>query len=162
MKLSRAENSAKQEWLAPIELIKNAGHIKPYPIQSLPSIIRNAVTAYHEYGQQPIPLIACSALANVSLACQTLANVARDHLLISSVSLYFLVIASSGERKSAADHVFGQSIRKWEQKMKHQLQQQIKVANTSHNFTVSNRRLTVSLMLQPLVLTSLPISLLSY
>jgi hypothetical protein len=41
----------------------------------LPPRTQNAVVSYQRYGQQPLPLIACSALANVSLACQTLANV---------------------------------------------------------------------------------------
>jgi len=84
---------------------------KPYPINALPAIIRNAVLSYQEYGQQPLPLIACSALANVSLACQSAANVMRDNLLNSPISLYFLVIAASGERKSAADSAFGKAIR---------------------------------------------------
>lgn len=61
-----------------------------------------------------MPLVAGGALANLSLACQTLANVARDNYLVSPVSLYFLVIASSGERKSAADNVFSKAIRQWE------------------------------------------------
>ncbi|MCW5590086.1 MAG: DUF3987 domain-containing protein [Legionellales bacterium] len=60
-------------------------------------------------------------MANMSLACQTLANVARDHLLVSPVSLYFLVVASSGERKSAADHAFGQAIHEWELKIRNDL-----------------------------------------
>ena len=56
-----------------------------------------------------------SALANISLACQALANIARDSLLTSPTSLYFLVVAASGERKSAADSVFSKAIRQWEQ-----------------------------------------------
>jgi len=105
----------------------------PYPIDALPAIIKNAVTSYQQYGQQPLPLIACSALANVSLACQTLANVARDNLLISPVSLYFLVIAASGERKSAADKVFGQAIREWEQKTTNKLESSVKTARILHH-----------------------------
>ena len=66
----------------------------------MPNILQRVVHAYQRYGQQPISLVANGALANLSLACQALANVARDHYLISPVSLYFLVIASTGERKS--------------------------------------------------------------
>jgi len=87
----------------------------PYPINSLPDIIKNAITAYAEYGQQPISLLASSALSHVSLSCQGLANVARDNLLISPVSMYFITVASSGERKTAADKVFNQGIRQWEE-----------------------------------------------
>ena len=93
-----------------------------YPIDALPKIIKNAVTSYQSYGQQPLSMIACSALASVSLVCQALANVARDKLLISPTSLYFLVVADSGERKSASDSVFRQAINEWELKTRKKLQ----------------------------------------
>lgn len=86
----------------------------PYPIDSLPAVIKDAVTSYQAYGQQPLALCACSSLASVSLACQTLANVARDNMLISPISVYFLIAAASGERKSAADKVFSAGIREWQ------------------------------------------------
>lgn len=79
---------------------------------------------YQKYGQQPLPIIASSALANVSLACQTLANVARDKVLISPVSLYFIVAAASGERKSAADKFFGAAIQSWQGNVREQLKDQ--------------------------------------
>ena len=105
---------------------------KPYPTEALPAIIRHAVLNYHEYGQQPLPLIACSALANVSLACQSAANVMRDNLLTSPISLYFLVIAASGERKSAADSAFGKSIRQWEKNIREELLPEVRTAQAKH------------------------------
>jgi len=90
----------------------------PYPIDALPDIIKNAITAYAEYGQQPLSLLANSALSNISLACQGLANVARDNLLVSPISMYFITVASSGERKTAADKVFSQGISAWEEAAK--------------------------------------------
>ena len=104
------------KWQQPIPLIDENQNQQPYPIDSLPSIIKDAVLSYQQYGQQPIPLIACSALANLSLSCQSLANIARDHLLVSPISLYFLVVAQSGERKSAVDKAFSLGIRNWQQK----------------------------------------------
>lgn len=64
------------DWKKPIPLLSGMDQriYYPYPTDCLPSVIYNAVMAYQRYGQQPVPLIACSALANVSLACQTLAN----------------------------------------------------------------------------------------
>ncbi len=109
-------NPTDIEWQQPIPLINNTHNNQPYPIDSLPHIIKEAVTAYQQYGQQPMPLIACSALANISLSCQSLANVARDHLLTSPISLYFLIVAQSGERKSAVDKAFSFGIRNWQQK----------------------------------------------
>ena len=54
-------------WPTPRPLLHDVGHEASYPIQVLPPIIQDAVTAYQQYGQQPLPLIACSALANISL-----------------------------------------------------------------------------------------------
>jgi hypothetical protein len=99
----------KINWQEPLPFTNNVCQQAAYPIDSLPSIIKD------QYGQQPIPLIACSALANISLACQSLANVARDHLLTSPISLYFLIVAQSGERKSAVDKAFSSGIRIWQQ-----------------------------------------------
>ena len=84
------------EWEMPSVFKQDHQESTPYPVEALPSIIRDAVCSYQKYGQQPLPLIACSALANVSLACQTLSNVARDKYLVSPVSLYFLSVAPSG------------------------------------------------------------------
>jgi len=56
-----------------------------YPIDAMPSPLKNAITSYKAYGQQPLPIIACSALANISLACQGLANVARDKYLVRHI-----------------------------------------------------------------------------
>lgn len=119
-------------WITPIPLTTQNDLANPYPIECLPAIIQNAVAAYHRYGQQPLPLIACSALASLSLSCQTLANVARDHLLISPISLFFLVVANSGERKSAADQVFSHAIRQWEIAVRDKLAPEVHVAHILH------------------------------
>ena len=85
-----------------------------YPIDALPTKIKAAILEYQSYGQQPIPLVASAALANLSLACQGIANVARNDRLVSPISLYFMVVADSGERKTSADNAFGQPLREWE------------------------------------------------
>ena len=88
-----------KDWEYPIPFTTIQIEDIPYPTQALPSILQNTVTEYQQYGQQPTALIACSALANISLACQSLANVARDDYLLSPISLYFCMAAFSGERK---------------------------------------------------------------
>lgn len=103
-----------------------------HPLDALPDIVQKVVHAYQSYGQQPLPLIACGALANLSLACQTLANVARDNYLGPPVSLYFLAVASSGERKSAADNVFSKAIRQWEMTIRKQREPERLAALTQH------------------------------
>jgi hypothetical protein len=119
-------------WPQPIPLIHEYEQSLPYPAQCLPILVREAVMAYHQYGKQPLSLIACSALSTVSLSCQSLANVARDRLLISPISLYFLLIAESGERKSSVDHAFSQAIRQWEQKVRKKLAPRVQLAKTLH------------------------------
>lgn len=96
-----------------IPLIK-PGESLPYPVELLPKIVRDAVLEYQDYGQQPVSLIATSALSSMSLVCQGLADIARDSHLISPLSLYFISIADSGERKSAADNIFSKTLRQWE------------------------------------------------
>lgn len=122
----------KNKWPDPIPFVTEQPQAKPYPVDALPSIIQDAVLHYQKYGQQPISLIACSALANVSLACQALANVARDELLTSPTSLFFLVVASSGERKSAVDKTFGQAIRNWELQVRETLQDEVRASKSLH------------------------------
>jgi hypothetical protein len=112
--LSSQKKIRTDSWNPPVPLTHGLDNETPYPFDALPNTLQQVVNAYQCYGQQPLSLVACGALANLSLACQTLANVARDSYLVSPVSLYFLVIASSGERKSAADNVFSKAIRQWE------------------------------------------------
>ncbi|WP_440993596.1 YfjI family protein [Cysteiniphilum litorale] len=106
--------TGKINWKTPIPLSHISAKQANYPLDALPDIIKDAIQSYAEYGQQPIPLLANSALSNVSLSCQGLANVARDDVLTSPVSMYFITVASSGERKTAADKVFGKGIEDWQ------------------------------------------------
>lgn len=107
--------TAQTNWKTPIPLTHISTKQAEYPINSLPEIIKKAIQSYADYGQQPIALLANSALSNVSLSCQGLANVARDNVLISPVSMYFITVASSGERKTAADKVFGKGTEEWQE-----------------------------------------------
>lgn len=88
----------------------------PYPLDALPQAMREAVTEYRAFGQQPLSLIAGSALAAVSLAAQGRADVVRVRGWLSGpISLYLMTIAVSGERKTAADEIFAGPIRAWMQ-----------------------------------------------
>ena len=120
------------EWSNPVPLTLVLTPDLPYPVDALPSVVKKAVSVYQQYGQQPLPLIACSALANISLACQSLANVARDNYLISPISLYFLLASGSGTRKTAADTVFSGAIRKWEAAIRKKREPEVLAALTQH------------------------------
>jgi hypothetical protein len=107
------ENAQEVNWPDPEPLLEPAEAERQYPLDALPSIIAEAVKQYRAYGQQPLPLIACSALASVSLAAQGLVDVARDRHLTGPISLHIAAIAVSGERKTSADRIFNKSIREW-------------------------------------------------
>jgi putative DNA primase/helicase len=105
------------DWPDPEALIKSDDPL-PYPLKALPGRIREAVQEVLDFTQTPPALPACSALAALSLAGQGLADVRRDEGLEGPVSLYFLVLADSGERKTSVDGHFMEGIREWEEAQK--------------------------------------------
>lgn len=109
-KPSRQDQALEWSDLVPFESPKRG---KPFPVDALPGLIHDAVTEYAPYGKQPVAMIASSALAAVSLCCQGHADVARDEQLVSPTSLSFVVVARSGERKTAVDGVFSKAARLW-------------------------------------------------
>ena len=132
-KKSQAQAEEDRPWpaLNPITLPQESS--APYPLDALPTLLQAPIKAYQAYGQQPLALVACSALANVSLACQSLANVGRDKHLISPTSMYFLIVANSGERKSAVDSAFSTAAKRWEAGFRQEREPQIKKALSLHN-----------------------------
>ena len=72
----------------------------PFPVESLPPLIRDAVTETLDYTQVPIGLACSTALGVAAASVQHLAKVARDHQTNGPVSLYILSVLGSGERKS--------------------------------------------------------------
>ncbi len=86
----------------------------PYPVDALPGIIREAVEEVARYSQAPLAMVGSSALATCAAASQHLVDVERAPMLRGPVSLYFLTIAESGERKSTVDGYFSQPIRRYE------------------------------------------------
>lgn len=109
-----------------IPLCNEHEQIIPYPVDLLPELAQKAVTAYQAYGQQPPSMVAASAVASMSLACQGLANIERDKQLTSPISLYLIVVAESGERKTAADNFFSAPLKTWETNEKDILEVAIK------------------------------------
>ncbi len=88
---------------------------EPYPIDALPDTIRAAVEEVQGFTKAPIPLVASSALAALSLACQAHIDAKRAEKLQGPVSLFQLTIADSGERKSTCDGFFTRAIRDYEE-----------------------------------------------
>ena len=87
---------------------------EPYPIDALPQIILAAVEEVAAFVKAPIPMVASSALAALSLAIQPHADVRRLEKLHGPVGLFLLTIADSGERKSTCDGFFTKAIDDYE------------------------------------------------
>lgn len=116
MTLGILENPVKpgeMPWPEP-EPITKADDPIPYPLGALPAGIRAAVQEVLDFSQTPTALAACSALSALSLAGQGLADVRRDERLTGPISLFFLTLADSGERKSTVDGFFMEPIREWD------------------------------------------------
>lgn len=86
-----------------------------YPVEALPDTVRAAVEEVAGFVKAPVPMVASSALAALSLAIQAHADAKRAEKLSGPVGLFLLTIADSGERKSTCDGFFTRSIRDYEE-----------------------------------------------
>ncbi|MBC7501456.1 MAG: DUF3987 domain-containing protein [Herminiimonas sp.] len=100
-------------WADPEPLTRSSVAV-PYPVDALPDVVRMAVEEVQGFTKAPAAMVACSALANLSLAAQAHHDVQRAEKLSGAIGLYFLVIAESGERKSTCDGIFSKVIRDYE------------------------------------------------
>ena len=108
-----ADSAASDAWPEPLPL---AAKVEPeaYPLDALPDLIRAAVEEVKGFTKAPIPIVASSALAAVSLATQAHVDVMRADKLTGPVGLFTLTIAESGERKSTCDSFFSSKIQEYE------------------------------------------------
>ncbi|MFM8342188.1 MAG: YfjI family protein [Methylomonas sp.] len=87
---------------------------EPYPVDALPDIVRDAVQEVAAFVKAPLPLVAGSALGAISLASQAHCDMQRANKLNGPSSLFLLMIADSGERKTTCDGFFTAAIRAYE------------------------------------------------
>lgn len=113
---SNNSSSAPQEsgWPDPQPLIAKI-EPEPYPLDALPDTLRAALEEVAGFVKAPIPLVASSALAALSLACQAHIDAKRAEKLHGPVGLFLLTIADSGERKSTCDGFFTSAIRQYQE-----------------------------------------------
>jgi hypothetical protein len=96
----------------PIPLFGPRGKATPFPVAALGPLAA-AVQEIIDNTSAPAALAAQSVLAAVSFATQALADVETLHAP-KPVSLFFLTVADTGERKSACDHMALQGVRAFE------------------------------------------------
>jgi putative DNA primase/helicase len=99
---------------------------EPYPLDALPDTIWAAVEEVAGFVKAPVPLVASSALASLSLACQAHIDARRAEKLHGPVGLFLLSIADSGERKSTCDGFFTSSIRQYQEEQAEAMKPAIK------------------------------------
>lgn len=107
------DQPAEPIWEKPVPL-RAEMDLRPYPLDALPPLIRDAIHEVEDFTQAPTALIAASALSAVSATVQGLVSVERGAGLRGPASLFFLTLAASGERKSSADKFFTRALREWE------------------------------------------------
>lgn len=94
---------------------KNMYQGMPFPLMALPEIVRAAVSEVQSNCDAPIPIVVAAALAAMSTACQGKANVVRPKSIKEMpISIFSLLLAASGERKSEVMGLFMQPIREFE------------------------------------------------
>ena len=88
----------------PLPLAPPIPPARPYPVAALGSILRGATESIAAKCQCAPALAAQSVLAVASLAAQRLADVRLPFGQSRPLSLYFVTVAASGDRKSTADN----------------------------------------------------------
>lgn len=116
-KLQPPLRAVKDDWPDPHELTTRV-KAESYPIEALPSLIRDAVSEVAGFVKAPEAMVAMSAIGALSLACQALADVKRADKLQGPIGLFTMTIASSGERKTTCDGFFTGAIREYEKEQR--------------------------------------------
>ena len=112
-------------WSDPVGFDNNEAR-EPYPLDALPEKMRAAVEQVVSHVKAPEAMVASSAIASLSLAAQPYINVQRDSTLIGPTSLFLMVIADSGERKSTCDKHFLAPIKDYEDQESRRRQDEVK------------------------------------
>ncbi|MBL1188664.1 DUF3987 domain-containing protein, partial [Escherichia coli] len=83
--------------------------------EELPDVAKEAAREVQEMTQAPMPMICAAILSSISLSCQESVDVFRNKYLNGPVNIFSIVIADSGERKSAVDKLIMKPIYQFEE-----------------------------------------------
>ncbi|MDM2804713.1 YfjI family protein [Citrobacter sp. Cpo109] len=76
-----------------------------FPINAIPDKIRETIYDIREHTQAPVELISSSVISAMSMASQSIVDVKINETVTTPASLFLLVIANSGERKTTVDRM---------------------------------------------------------
>lgn len=133
-----AHSAPAPEWPEPQPLIAQLDP-EDYPLDALPTIVRHAVMEVSGFVKAPVPLIATSALAALSLAIQAHVDVERAEKLDGPAGLFLLAVADSGERKSTCDGFFTRAIRDYEAAQQEAAKPRIQEFKSAHDAREAQR-----------------------
>ena len=88
---------------APRPLRREVDDPEPFPVDALGEVLGPAAKAINDIVQAPLPICAQSVLAAATLAVQGFADVVLPTGQARPISLYFVAVAESGERKTPVD-----------------------------------------------------------
>lgn len=106
---------------------------RPYPLAALPAAMFAAVNEVQRFTKAPPAMVATCALSALSVATQARYDVARAARLSGPVSLFTLIVAASGERKSTVDKYFTAAIVDYEKQSRERLKPDIDKATARHD-----------------------------
>ncbi len=89
----------------PLPLFPELPPAEPYPVAALGPVLGRAAAAIARRIQVPDAMAAQSVLAAAALAAQALADVTLTYGQVRPLSLFFVTVAASGDRKTSGDSV---------------------------------------------------------
>lgn len=115
-----------------LQIVQALGEAPAFPVEHLPTILRGAVEALEEHVQAPQALCAHSILSAAMLTAQGLADVEiRPIGSATPLSLFMLVVAVSGERKSACDNLALVPVAQYEASLRQEYEENAKAYRAS-------------------------------
>ena len=111
-------------WKAPIPFEKVK--LPSFPVDALPAPLCDWVKTVAENTETPVDMAAVSTLAALSCAVQGKFKIAPKRSYSEPLNLYILIIAKSGERKSAIVHKMADPIYQYEKSENRRRKEQVK------------------------------------
>lgn len=100
-----------------------------YPISDYPDCLNSVLMELADNSQAPLELIGGVVLSAISLACQAFINVQYPDGRIKPCSLYNMILAGSGERKSAVYSLVMQPFLEYEKRERAEYEEELKKYN---------------------------------
>ncbi|MCE9798039.1 DUF3987 domain-containing protein [Citrobacter portucalensis] len=121
------ETSTESERMAPSrKLAEDTG----YPVDLLPPVLRDVIVALFRDVDAPLELISGTIISAVSLACQSFIDIQFPDGRIKPCSLYNIILANSGERKSTIFSLVMKPFFEFEKQDKYNREEKVAEYNT--------------------------------